>query len=110
MQPTLEMLISDHFMLAFPTYLYHDACGVGKKAVAQAVPSWNEWLTYKGLSAQGGEAAGQKYTRELSVTGCLLSDETGKVELHYFRGFLKGWVENQNLSCRVIEMGPGKKM
>lgn len=73
MQPTVKMLISGHFMLVFPSHLHHDACGAKKKkAVAQAVTSWNEWLTYKGVSLHVSaqrDAARQKYTREPSATG-----------------------------------------
>lgn len=46
--------------------------GKKKKAVAQAVTSWNEWLTYKGVSLHVSaqrDAARQKYTREPSATG-----------------------------------------
>lgn len=119
MQPTLEMLISDHFTLLFPTYVCHDARGAKNQAVAQAVTSWNEWSTYKGvsvrISAPGEKSARQKYTREQSVTVTgwpdgLPSDERGQVELQYVGGFSKGWVENHNMSCRMIERGPGRKL
>lgn len=60
--------------------------------MAHAVRSWNEWLTYMGvtlrISALGGEIRRQKYTRELSAAGSqygLLSDEKGQVELEYVR-------------------------
>lgn len=49
-QLTLEMLILDHFALPFPLICAMMPAGQRKKNVAKAVTSWNERLTYKGVS------------------------------------------------------------
>lgn len=62
-----------------------------KKALTQANTSWNEWLTYKGVSG-GVEAARQKYTREPKrhwLTSLLLSEEKSQVETAFLLAVLQ---------------------
>ncbi len=95
-------------MLLFPTYVYHDAHGARKnQAVAQAVTSWNEWLTYKGVSehiSALGEKQQDKNTPGSRVSlspadqmGCCQRREA-KLSSECVRGFSTGWVENHNMS------------
>ena len=89
--------------------------GGKKQTASQAVTSWNERLTYKGVSLHRPVSAqGRRSKTKIHqgaecqwLTSGSLSDEKGQVELHCVRGVSKGRLENQNLNCRKI---PGRKL
>lgn len=73
----LEMLISGAFHIGLSL--------LSSYRRAQAVTSWNEWLTYKGVSlavlGRRGEAARQKYTRGAECHSLSLADEVDRCQM-----------------------------